>query len=550
MVIGLLAILKAGGAYIPLDPAYPKERLGYMLTDSQLSVLLTQKSLLENLPTHDAQVVCLDIEWDKIFQQIVDRIVNKITPENLAYVIYTSGSTGKPKGVQISHSAVVNFLMAMGEKPGLTAQDILLSVTTLSFDIAGLEIYLPLTIGAQTVIVSRQEASDGMQLSKRLNSCGATVMQATPATWRMLLSVGWRGNKQLKILCGGEALDYTLAQQLQERGQEIWNLYGPTETTIWSAASQVKNSVAIANPIANTQFYILDSYNQLVPIGVAGELHIGGAGLAHGYLHRPELTAQKFISNPFNPNAASRLYKTGDLVSYQTDGTIEFLGRIDHQVKIRGFRIELGEIESALNQHPDVENSVVIVREDKPGDQRLVAYIVSKLQPEINTIELRSFLQEKLPSYMLPTAFVILDKLPLTPNDKVDRKALPAPEIGLEINQQKVLPRTPIEEQVAKIWTGILGLTQVGIYDNFFELGGHSLLATQLISKTRQVFQVELSVRRFFDLPTVALFAEEIVKTQEQQSQKPIRTPQRITRETRRVKLSSLQSNSQNSQSQ
>lgn len=549
MVIGLLAILKAGGAYVPLDPAYPQKRLGYMLADSQLSVLLTQKSLLENLPTHHGQVVCLDVEEDKISQQIVDNPINKINPENLAYIIYTSGSTGKPKGVQISHGAVVNFLMAMSEKPGLTAQDILLSVTTLSFDIAGLEIYLPLIVGAKTVIVSRQEASDGIKLSHRLNSCSATVMQATPATWRMLLSAGRIGNKQLKILCGGEALDYTLAQQLQERSKEVWNLYGPTETTIWSAASQVKNSVFIANPIANTQFYILDSYNQLVPIGVAGELHIGGAGLARGYLHQPELTDQKFIHNPFHANAASRLYKTGDLVRYLPDGNIEFLGRIDHQVKIRGFRIELGEIESVLNQHSDVEISVVIVREDKPGDQRLVAYIVNKSQSEIDHLELHGFLQDKLPSYMLPTAFILLDKLPLTPNGKVDRKALPAPEIGLENNQQKVLPRTPIEEQVGKIWSEILGLTEVGIYDNFFELGGHSLLATQLIAKTRQIFQVELSVRRFFDLPTVALFAEEIVKTQEQQSQKSIMTPQRITRETRRIKLSSLQSNSQNSQS-
>ncbi|MBD2625733.1 non-ribosomal peptide synthetase [Trichormus variabilis] len=510
MVVGLLAILKAGGAYIPLDPAYPKERLGYMLADSQLSVLLTQKSLLENLPIHHGQVVCLDVEEDKISQQIADNPINKITPENLAYLIYTSGSTGKPKGVQISHGAVVNFLIAMRQKPGLTAQDILLSVTTLSFDIAGLEIYLPLTIGAQTVIVSRQEAFDGIQLSKRLNSCGATVMQATPATWRMLLSAGWIGNKQLKILCGGEALDYTLAQQLQERGKEVWNLYGPTETTIWSAASQVQNSVAIANPIANTQFYILDSYNQLVPIGVAGELHIGGAGLARGYLHQPELTAEKFISNSFNQNAADRLYKTGDLVRYQADGTIEFLGRIDHQVKIRGFRIELGEIESGLNQHPDVEASIVIVREDKPGDQRLVAYIVSKSQPEINIIELRSFLQEKLPTYMRPTAFVILDKLPLTPNGKVDRKALPVPDTSIGLEASFVPPRTPTEQIVADIWADILGLEKVGIFNNFFELGGHSLLATQVISRLREAFKIDLPLRSFFENPTIKNLVERI----------------------------------------
>jgi amino acid adenylation domain-containing protein len=292
--------------------------------------------------------------------------------------------------------------MAMRQTPGLTKQDILLSVTTLSFDIAALEIYLPLTVGAQTVIVSREEASDGIQLPKCLNSCGATVMQATPATWRMLLSADWTGDRQLKILCGGEPLDHNLAQQLEQQGKEVWNLYRPTETTIWSAASQVQNSVAIAkggaspiaHPITKTQFYILDSYHELVPIAVAGELHISGASLVRGYLHRPELTAQKFISNPFNPNSASRLYKTGDLVRYRPDATIEFLGRIDNQVKIRGFRIELGEIESALNHYQDVEVNVVIAREDKLGDQSLVAYLVSKSQQDIHTTELRHFLEK------------------------------------------------------------------------------------------------------------------------------------------------------------
>jgi len=518
MVIGLLGILKAGGAYVPLDPAYPKERLGYMLADSQLSVLLTQKPLLENLAPHHAQVVCLDVEWERILQQsdgqspaISDHnSINKVTPENLAYVIYTSGSTGKPKGVQISHGAVVNFLMAMRQTPGLTEQDILLSVTTLSFDIAALEIYLPLTVGAQTVIVSRQEASDGIQLLKRLNSCGATVMQATPATWRMLLSAGWTGDRQLKILCGGEALDYTLAQQLEQRGKEVWNLYGPTETAIWSAASQVQNTIALGHPIANTQFYILDPYAQLVPLGVAGELHIGGAGLARGYLHRPELTAQKFISNPFNPDSASQLYKTGDLVRYRPDGTIEFLGRIDNQVKLRGFRIELGEIESVLNQYPDVQVNVVIVREDKPGAQRLVAYIVSKSQQDINTSELRSFLQAKLPSYMLPTAFVILDKLPLTPNGKVDRKALPAPDTTTGLEARFVPARTPREQIIADIWADVLGEEKIGIYDNFFNLGGHSLLATQVISRLREVFKIDLPLRSLFENPTVINLVERI----------------------------------------
>jgi amino acid adenylation domain-containing protein len=511
MVIGLLAILKAGGAYVPLDPTYPQERLGYMLADSQLSVLLTQKSLLEYIPNHHSQVVCLDEEKDKISQQIASNPINKTTPKDLAYVIYTSGSTGKPKGVQISHSAVVNFLMAMAKKPGLTAEDILLSVTTLSFDIAGLEIYLPLTVGAQTVIVSSQEARDGIELLQCLNSCGATVMQATPATWQMLLSAGWKGNKQLKILCGGEAIDYTLAQQLQERSKELWNLYGPTETTIWSAAYQIENSVAIGNPIANTQFYILDSYHQLVPIGVAGELHIGGAGLARGYLHQPELTNQKFICNLFDENTNSRLYKTGDMVRYRPDGKIEFLGRIDNQVKLRGFRIELGEIESVLNQHPDVENSVVIVREDKPDNQSLVAYIVRKSQPEIDTLEIRNFLQNKLPSYMLPTAFMRLDKLPLTPNGKIDRKALPIPDNSQnQLKVKFVSPRTPTEQIIADIWADILRLEQIGIYDNFFDLGGHSLLATQVISRLQEAFNIDLPLRSLFENPTVQNLGEQI----------------------------------------
>ncbi|MBE9209301.1 amino acid adenylation domain-containing protein [Nostoc sp. LEGE 06077] len=510
MVIALLGILKAGGAYLPLDPAYPSERLGYMLADSQLAVLLTQKSLLANLPPHDAQVVCLDDEWERISQENISNHTHKLTPENLAYLIYTSGSTGKPKGVQITHGGVVNFLTAMRQKPGLTPQDILLSVTTLSFDIAALEIFLPLIAGAQTVIISRQVASDGIQLSEQLMATDATVMQATPATWRMLLAAAWRGNQQLKILCGGEALDENLAQQLQQRGKEVWNLYGPTETTIWSAASLVQDTIAIAHPIANTQFYILDAFNQLVPIGVAGELHIGGAGLARGYLHQPELTAQKFISNPFNLDSAARLYKTGDLVRCRANGTIEFLGRIDNQVKLRGFRIESGEIEAILNQHPSVQVSVVVVREDEPGNQRLVAYIVSQPAQTLVITELRRFLAEKVPNYMLPAAFVTLEKLPLTPNGKIDRRALPAPETT---RTNFVAPRNTIEEAIAQIWQQVLGIAQVGINDNFFELGGHSLLATQVISRLRKTLGVNLRLRALFASPTVAELATKIPQT-------------------------------------
>ncbi|EKE99927.1 MULTISPECIES: non-ribosomal peptide synthetase [unclassified Tolypothrix] len=513
MIVGLLGILKAGGAYVPLDPAYPQKRLGYMLANSQLSVLLTQKLLLENLPPHHAQVVCLDVDLERISQQNTSNLTHKIAPENLAYVIYTSGSTGKPKGVQISHSAVVNFLMAMRQTPEITQQDILLSVTTLSFDIAALEIYLPLIVGAQLVLVSREETSDGIQLAKRLTSSGATVMQATPATWRMLMAAGWSGNQQLKILCGGEALDATLAQQLQQRGKELWNLYGPTETTIWSAVYQVENTIAVGHPIANTQFYILDAYNQPVPIGVAGELHIGGAGLARGYLHQPELTAQKFISNPFNPDSASRLYKTGDLVRYRSDRTIEFLGRIDNQVKLRGFRIELGEIESLLNQHPFVQASVVIVREDEPGDKSLVAYVVLKPEQTLTLANLRGFLAEKVPNYMLPSAFVTLEKLPLTPNGKIDRRALPAPDTTRNLARIFLAPRNFIEEVIAETWQQVLGIKQVSINDNFFELGGHSLLATQVISRLRKILAIDLSLRYLFASPTIAELAKTIQQT-------------------------------------
>ncbi len=385
MVVGLLGILKAGGAYVPLDPAYPPERLAFMLEDAEVAVLLTQARLVESIPKHQGRIVCLDTDWQIIERQSEANLISEVKLDNLAYVIYTSGSTGKPKGVQVLHSAVVNFLTSMRRCPGLTDQDTLLSVTTLSFDIAGLEIFLPLSVGGRLVMVSRSVATDGTQLLERLNDCVATVMQATPATWRLLLAAGWSGSPQLKILCGGEALSRELANQLVEKGASLWNLYGPTEATIWSTIDRVENTegtVCIGRPIANTQIYLLDEHLEPVPVGVPGELYIGGAGLARGYLNRPELTAQKFIVNPLSQEPSARLYKTGDLARYQRDGNIEYLGRIDHQVKVRGFRIELGEIEAVLSQHPDVRESVVMKREDASGNQRLVAYIVSNLTPE------------------------------------------------------------------------------------------------------------------------------------------------------------------------
>jgi amino acid adenylation domain-containing protein/non-ribosomal peptide synthase protein (TIGR01720 family) len=516
MVIGLLGILKAGAAYVPLDPAYPKERLAFMLTDAQVSVLLTQEKLVTALPEHQAKVVCLDADWEKVAKDNQNNPISKVTHQDLAYTIYTSGSTGKPKGVQIPHRALVNFLSAMRLTPGMSEKDVLLSVTTLSFDIAALELYLPLITGARLVLVSREVASDGTQLWERLTASGATLMQATPATWRLLLAAGWQGGQSLKILCGGEALDRSLAARLLERGTEVWNLYGPTETTIWSAVHKVESqksaserdgAISIGRPIANTQIYILDSQGQPTPIGVPGELHIGGDGLARGYLNRPELTAEKFLPNPFEKAEGRRLYKTGDLARYLPNGEIEYLGRIDHQVKIRGFRIELGEIEAALSQHPAIRETVVLAQEKVQGDKRLIAYIVTEQQLSPSISDLRCFLKEKLPEYMVPSVFVQLEALPLTPNGKVNRKALPAPDTARpELDKAFVAPRTPVETQLVEIWSQVLGVEQVGIHDNFFELGGDSILTIQIVARANQV-GLQLTPKQLFEHQNIAELA-------------------------------------------
>jgi amino acid adenylation domain-containing protein len=517
MVIGLLGILKAGGAYVPLDPAYPKARLAFMLEDAQVSVLLTQSSLTKELPKTSAQVVVLDVETEALSRYHSENTKSHLGPENLAYVIYTSGSTGTPKGVMISHQSVVNFLNAMRLAPGLTDQDILLAVTTLSFDIATLELYLPLIIGAQLVLVNREIASDGIQLSNRLKVTGTTVMQATPATWRMLLEAGWEGHFLRKILIGGEALPHELAHQLVDTGALVWNMYGPTETTVWSTCYQITVSVdairdimvSIGRPIANTQVYLLNRYQELVPIGIPGELHIGGAGLARGYLNRPELTAEKFIQNPFSDDPESRLYKTGDLARYLPDGNIEYLGRIDNQVKIRGFRIELGEIEAVLGQHSLVRENAVIVHVTEKMDQRLVAYIVSSEEQIIENADLRVFLTERLPDYMIPSAFVTVDALPLTPNGKIDRRTLSQRSIeNYQLPEESfVAPRDSLELQLAQIWEDILNVHPIGVHDNFFELGGHSLLAVSLMAQIGQQLNKNLPLATLFQGATIEQLA-------------------------------------------
>ena len=528
MVTGLLGILKAGGAYVPLDPAYPTDRLAFMLNDSQTRVLLTQQCLVEKLPLHEAHIICLDTNWETISEE--NPVISGF-PENLAYVIYTSGSTGKPKGVQISHRAVVNFLKSMQELLGLTNSDILLAITTISFDIAALELYLPLIVGARVVLVSREVAQDGRQLSSFFAASSATVIQATPATWRMTIAAGWQGSPKLKILCGGEALPRDLADQLLEKSAGVWNVYGPTETTIWSTlykveASQLSHAfVPIGRAIANTQLYILDSYLQPVPIGVLGELYIGGAGVARGYLNRPDLTASKFIPNPWSNEPGSRLYKTGDKARYLPDGNIEFLGRLDNQVKIRGFRIELGEIEAAIAQYPGVRETVVVAREDVPDRKYLAAYIVpshegaicaspygeaspTQQRNALASSELRGFLKEKLPDYMIPSTFVMLSALPLTPNGKVDRRALPKPDTAhQELAAAFVPPRDTVEQQLQRIWAEVLQLPSVGVGDNFFELGGHSLLAVLLMARIEQCFGKNLPLATLFSSSTIEQLA-------------------------------------------
>jgi amino acid adenylation domain-containing protein len=517
MLVGLLGILKAGCAYVPLDPAYPQERLTFMLEDAKVSLLITDQSFWINNQL-ETKILYLNALQETIAQESVENPQSNVNSDNLAYVIYTSGSTGKPKGVLIPHSALTNCLIAFKQKLGLFGGDTFLSVTTLSFDIAALELYLPLILGDRLIIASREVATDGTQLLKLIQSSGATVMQATPATWYMLLAAGWEEKQFLKILCGGEALSRELANQLLARCDTLWNVYGPTETTIWSAACQVElgeNAIAIGGPIANTQFYILDQHLQPVPIGVPGELYIGGTGLAVGYLNRPELTAERFINHEFKGQNSSpiRLYKTGDLVRYLPDGNIEYLGRIDHQIKLRGFRIELGEIEQVLSQHSALQQAVVVAREDKSGDKRLVAYVVSNEKESSLNLHslLHNFLAEKLPSYMIPSAFVALEALPLTPNGKVDRKNLPAPDFTqIHLKEGATIPLTPIQEMLTGIWQQILEIEQISIHDNFFELGGHSLLATRVISQIRSTFKVELPLRILFELPTIANLSQQI----------------------------------------
>jgi len=521
MVISTVAVFKAGGAYVPFDPSFPAERLRFMMEDSGVKVLLTQGAIAAAMPAvladqlaqQQTRVVSVDSDWTMIAQAAPTNPPLCTMPVNLAYVIYTSGSTGRPKGVMLEHRSLVNFLCSMQKEPGLTANDTLLAVTTLSFDIAGLELYLPLITGARVVIAKREEVVDSVALQRLLNSSQATLMQATPATWRMLIDAGWMGNSSLKVLCGGEALPRELADQLVERTGELWNMYGPTETTIWSTVERVENgheAISLGKPIANTSIYIVDEHGQLVPRCIAGELYIGGEGLARGYYKREELTRERFLPDPFSKTNEARMYRTGDVARWRTDGKLEYLGRTDHQVKIRGYRIETGEIEAVMAQHPAVGQAVVVARDDFGGDKRLVAYLVPSSgsngsEPNLpSTSEWREYLRQQLPEYMVPAVFIKLEQLPVTPNGKIDRKQLPAPdERRPELSSGYVPPQNVAEEKIAALWQEALGVEQIGRFDNFFDLGGHSLLMAQVHGRLQIEFKREVSMLDLFRYPTI-----------------------------------------------
>ncbi len=509
LAVGLMGILKAGAGYVPLDPAFPPDRLRVMLADARPAAILTEEGLRDRLPASGAALLSLDGPEDDGSLSAV-----RAADEDLAYVIFTSGSTGRPKGVGVTHRALRNVVASMEREVELADDDVLVAVTTLGFDIATLEMLLPLLAGARVEIANHETASDPRALAQLLDAVGATALQATPATWRMLVEAGWGGRPGLKAISGGEALTPDLARALRERCGTVWNMYGPTETTIYSIVHRVGEvgaSVPIGRPVANTRVYLLDRHLQPVPVGVRGELCIGGVGLARGYLERPDLTAERFLPDPFATEPGSRLYRTGDLGRARADGAFEYLGRLDDQLKLRGFRIEPGEIEAALREHEAVQSAVVVGR-GRGDDRQLVAYVVfgTGLQPTVT--ELRQHLKRTLPAHLVPSSFLTLDSLPRTPSGKVDRRAL-ADLVGTRTDSAapRVEPRTPMEHLVAAAWQEALGIERLSIYDNFFDVGGHSLLSMRVLARLERTIGVRLGPREliFQTLEQFAALCEE-----------------------------------------
>ena len=523
MVVGLLGILKAGGAYVPLDPTYPPERLAFMLEDSQAPVLLIQAHLVAGLPAHRARVVCLDTDWPAMARHSDHNTVSVVTAENIAYVLYTSGSTGRPKGVRGVQRGTLNALAWMWQAYPFTTQEVCCQHISMSFVDASHELLGPLLHGVPTVLIPDEVVHDPLRFVALLATHAVTRLRLVPSLLRVLLDTYPDLQHRLPNLklwfVSGETLAPDLYQGFLKcmPHSRLVNLYGASEDAAdvtWYEVSpqpHVPVRVPIGRPIANTQVYVLDRHCQPVPIGVPGELYVGGAGLAQGYCNRPELTAATFLPHPFCSEPGARLYKTGDLARYLPDGNLEFLGRVDHQVKIRGYRIELREIETALERHPAIRQAVVLAREDAPGDTRLVAYVVAGQEPVPTSSDLRRFLTSILPASMLPSAYVCLDALPLMPNGKIERRALLAlDQARPTLAEAYVSPRTPLEEVVAGIWISVLKVEHVGMYDNFFDVGGHSLLAMQVIARLRDALHVEVPVRVLFDTPTVAEITQHI----------------------------------------
>jgi amino acid adenylation domain-containing protein len=532
MVPALLGILKAGAAYLPLDPVYPPDRIAWMLRDAGAAFLLADPALPE---VSAAGATVVPVPPRPSSTESVERVSVDVGPDDLAYIIFTSGSTGRPKGVMVHHGGACNFLRSMVDAPGFGAGAAVLAVTTIAFDISVLELFLPLSLGGRAVVATREQGADATMLAAVIAESGANVVQATPATWTMLLASGWTPRPGLRLLTGGEALPRPVADALIGAGAELWNLYGPTETTVWCTAARVpaQGAIPLGAPVANAALYVLDAFGRPVPEGVPGELFIGGPGVTRGYLNRRGLTAEKFVPDPFSTQPGARMYRSGDRVRWKevrecvsasvrewdededSSGAthalthprthaLEFLGRVDFQVKLRGYRIELGEIESELLRHPAVRASAAVLGRDGAGDPRLAGYYVVREGAQVSVAELRAHLRERLPEYMVPAVFVALEQMPLTPTGKVDRRALPAPEGADEAAAEYVAPRNAVEDMVAEVWAEVLRRERIGVTQNFFAMGGHSLLATQVLVRVRETFEVEIPIRVFFQDPTIA----------------------------------------------
>jgi amino acid adenylation domain-containing protein len=519
MLAAALAVLKSGAGYVPLDPAFPADRLTFMSEDAALSAMIVDDAVPMAFAFPADRVISLARDATAILAASTERLPRdekSATPGSIAYLIYTSGSTGRPKGVQVPHRATSNFLTGMQQAPGIGENDRLVAVTTLSFDIAFLELMLPLSVGAETVIAGYDDVRDGVALRKLVEGSGASMMQATPAGWRILVESGWQGRAGFRAIVGGEPLPVDLADELLRLCGEVWNAYGPTETTVWSTLWRVtepRAGIFIGRPIANTSVYILDEQHAPCPLGMPGEIHIGGDGVTLGYLNRPELNTKCFLDDPFAGTPGARMYRTGDRGRWLANGQLEHLGRLDFQVKLRGYRIELGEIEAVIADVPAVARTVVVTREDRPGDVRLVAYVVCRQGAELDEEALRAQIRQQLPDYMLPQHLMQLDAIPLLPNGKVDRKSLPVPPVhSASAERERLAPRSDIEQRVAQAMETVLALPELDVRDDFFALGGHSLLAAQLTARLNREFDITLSFRTLFDAPTIESLAAAITK--------------------------------------